>query len=507
LAATNLPKLMKVTINSIDVSAYVHSFTVISNYDDNKKTCSVGLRKTVSDVLDYTDEELINTTILIQRGVSSATETNLLNGYVKNIKFEGGVVLVSGQDKLSALIDINVTKSFDKDVDTEAGVISEMFDTLITENTSLSTSITSSGTSNILQTFILRHKTLLDGLRELSYVINWNFYYDSQNDEIVFSPKGNSKSLTTLTIGSNVVKVPKWKIDSSQLFNVITVEGTPQEIKTSEGPILLDGSVSDWTTTSVTLDKKPIQIKVLSDINATPVTEKIGGVSGSISTYDYSINKELMSITWSSTFSPTTSYYTIIEYTYNIPIKVKKTDATSKTKYGAIEVYQTKKEITNNDDAEEYGNGQLQIYSKPFYSTTLAVRSVTDLEVGKLYDVVDGINNVSKEVMIKKITYVHPYSYDVIEVGDKAYRLSLFNVDVPRRIKKLEEEQGQYSDELIIVFDTSNSYSYDRNNVTGEKRDKGNSFIFDDPESEFDDGVHLFDWDGDAYGDFVNTDY
>jgi len=507
MVITNLSTLKKVTINSIDVSAYVHSFKIIQNFDNNFKTCSIGLRKTVESVLDFTNEELISADIIIQRGVTLATEQTKFRGYINKIDFSGAIVVISGSDKLSKIKEIIVTKSFNKDVDTEAGVISEMFETLMTEYTSLSVNITNSGTDNILKEFIIKHRTLFDALKQLSYVINWNFYYSSENDEVVFEPKGNTKSSNVLTVGDNVVKVPVWKIDSSQLFNVITIEGTPQEVKTSEGPTLLDGSVSDWTTTSVTLDKKPVQIKVLCDTSNPPTTEKDAGISGSITTYDYVLNKETMTIAWSSSFNPTTSYYADAEYTYNIPVKVKKSNTSSISTYGNVEVYQTKKDIYNNDDAEEYGNGQLAIYSNPFYSTSLAVRSVIDLEVGKLYDVVDGVNSISKELMVKKIEYNYPYRYDNIEIGDKAYRVSLFNIDIPGRIKKLEEEQGQYSTGLIIVFDPEHDITYQRNNFTGEKRDKGASLIFDDPDSEFDDGVSLFDWQGDAWADFVNTDY
>ena len=459
MAASNLPLLKQVVINGVDVSSYVPSYVALEIFDKVVKTSTIGLKKTVETVLDFNDDTLVGSAITISRGVVSATETILFRGFVRNISFKGPIVTVTCEDKLSQAKYTIVNTSFHSDVDSEAGEISEIFSTLITDNTNLtvdSSSIQASGLVNIRKKFICKQRVLMDALTELAYSLDWQFYYDPVTDKVYFEPKGFNSSTTTLTVGGNVVKLPKWDIDSSQLFNRIVVKGTQQEIQTSEGPVILDGvSQTDWTTTSVTLDNKPTSVEVFSDLNNPPTTEKIGGIDGTNETYDYEVDPETSRIIWNTDdFTPTTSYYALINYSYNLPVQVIRKNAASITLYTdgvPKSVSQFRDDIKTVNDAEQWAEKQLSIYSKPFYATKLSVRGVSGLNPGTLFTVVDNIQGVDRELMIKSVKYTFPYRYDEIFVSDKEYRTANWGTDIPQRIKRLEEKKAE-TDGLVTSY-------------------------------------------------------
>lgn len=464
MAFTNLPKLSRITINGVDVSSYVVSYETDETFDNNIKVCSIGVTKNVINVLDYTDNSNIGTTITIQRGVASATEKYIFRGLVRNINFRAGVILFTCEDKLSVCKYTVVNTSYDINIDPEAGVISEIAKSLINDFTTLtadSSSFQNSGTINVIRKFRLKQRTLMDALLELSNAIDWQIYYNSEDDKVYFEPKGFSSSTIVLEVGVNVIEAPEWDIDSGQLFNKIVVSGSPQEIFTKEGPILLDGSTTGWDTTSITLNQKPIFIKVFSDLSNPPTTEKVGGVERTTSVYDYEVNRDRKRIDWSSTFTPTTSYYAIVEYSFNLPVRVTMKDNTSIGLYGQKDTSQFREDIQTVDDAERWATKQLETFSTPFYSTRLLVTNEPDLNIGRVHSVVDGVNGLTRDIMIKQIKQFYPYQYDEVLVADKELRVSNWGMEILPRIIRLEEKQVS-DDELnteINQLDLETNYN------------------------------------------------
>ena len=460
------PSLKYVEVNGVDVSDYVASFNVTDEFDTNIKVATVGLKNTVSSVLDYNDKDLIGKIVSVKRGVLSSDEEFLFKGYVRKIDFRGGVVILACEDMLSETKYVIVNTSFDSNVDAEAGKFSEIFKTLINDHTGLvadSTSVQDSGVVNIIKIFVLRQRILFDALKELAFTLDWRFYYDASSDLVFFEPKGFVTSSVDFRTDSNVVKLPKWKIDSKDLFNKIVVIGAPLEYTTVEGPYKLDGSKSNWGTTSVVLDNKPISMKVFCDTSNPPITEKVGGAEGSIQAYDYSFVSDNGTITWNSDrFSPTTSYYAKVEYSYTVPIQVSKKRQASIDSYGLKQVSQYRDNIETFSDAANWADSQLDMYSEPFYSTVLFVKGVSDLKSGVLHNVVDLIQDVNQLVMIKKIIFRFPYRYDEVFVADKDYRTANWGADTLQRLKRLEEKQAKNSDQLTIFFDVNRDINIGR---------------------------------------------
>lgn len=462
---TGNPKLKKVTINGVDVSAYVMTFEVNQDFNINIQKGKVGLKNTVSSVLDFTDETLVYKSVLIQRGVSSSTEQTLLRGVVSGVEFDGGYVIISVEDNLTLIRNKTVNTSYDYDIDASAGVISEIFKDLINSYTDLTadnTSVQPSGGINIRKKFVLKRATVYDACKQLAENLDWQFYYDSANDKVVFEPKGFTVESTTLSTNEkNIVQIPRWTIDSSQQFNKIIIKGIQQEVITTEGSTQLDGSEADWTTTSVTLDKKPIQIKVFSDTSNPPTTEKTAGVRGASSSFDYYVDQETKSIIWSDTFTPTTSYYAKVEYSYMMPSPVVRKNSASITEFNEImERSIFKDELRDIDDVATWAKKQVDTYGYPFYSTILKIRNVSDLKVGRIYSVVDDVNNISGEYLLNHIQYKYPFKFDNVQVGDKEMRTSNWGDNTAQRLKRLEEKQVDNEDVLNQFVDVDTKFVY-----------------------------------------------
>lgn len=450
------PLLKKVVIDGVDVSDYVISFEIPKRLSDSFSTAAVFLRNNVEDVLAYDDTSLVGTSIVISRGVTVATEEYLFRGYVRKIEFVSGKVKVGAEDKLSQCKYIVVNDVYDANIDTEAGVISEILETLLTQNTTLSytaSTIQNSGTVNIISQFVLRRRILMDALFELAYALNWSLYYNSQDDYVYFEPKGYTRSTTLLTVGDNIVTLPKWNIDSSQQFNEITVRGTSQELLVDEGPYQLNGAHANWDTTSLTLDNKPVTVQVFIDSSNPPTTEKRGGVIDSSSTYDYSVNKEQALIEFSDTFTPTATWYATVRYTYTLAVQVTRSNQSSKDAYGIKATSQFREDIKTVEDARSWAASQLEIYSFPFYSTNIAVKGEQNLRLGAVYNVVDEIQGVSQWLLVQEIKYSYPYRFDELAVADQEYRSANWAADIPQRVRRLEEKQASNEDLVNIGFD------------------------------------------------------
>jgi len=320
------PKLHFFSISGVDVTSYVTSANVKDIFDNNIKTCEMSFKKSLSAVLDFTEKTLNGEEIIIKRGIVTSDEENIFRGYVRSVSFNDGFVKITGEDKLSTTKTTIVNTSYTYDLDPEAGVVSEIFKDLLDRYTNLNyddSSIQNTGTINIVKEIVFRRRYLIDALDELANTIDFQFYYNEDDDKVYFEPKGFRTSSVNLEVGINVVLPPKWDIDATALFNEIVVQGAPQPITTSMGPYQLNGSQTDWTTTSVKLPSKPTAVKVYCDSSSNPTTEKTGGFDLSSSTYDYSVNVDNALVRWNTDqFSPTTSYYAEVEYTYNIPIEI-----------------------------------------------------------------------------------------------------------------------------------------------------------------------------------------
>lgn len=452
------PRLQRTVINGVDVSSYVLSWKIEQEFGDDFRLAKIELKKTVNSIISYGDGSLQEKNVTIQRGVSSSTETYVFRGVVKRVEVNGPYIDVTCEDKLADTKDSTVVESFDYNNSVEAGVISEIFKTLINDYTDLTadnSSVQNSGTVFIRKKFVLRRRTVYDAIKELAEYLDWQFYYEPVTDKVFFEPKGYITESTVFEIGSNVLTVPKWNIDTSSFFNKIIVKGVQQEAVTEEGAYILDGvAQSDWTTTSITLDNKPVQVKVFSDTSNPPTTEKKAGQEGATSSFDYYVDTEDKKVIWSDTFNPTTSYYALVQYSYMIPTPVIRKNSASITEFEkTVEKSVFKDELKNVDDVASWAQKQVNTYGFPFYSTSLRLKGEENLRIGRVYRVIDRFNDIDRELMIQKIETLYPYKGDVVRVADKEMRTSDWSANPNQRLKRLEEKQSDNEDILNDFVD------------------------------------------------------
>jgi len=492
----DMPKFQKVVIDGVDVSSYVMSFTVDETFGQEFRNASIGLKNTVNTLLSITDNSLIEKEVTIQRGVATSTEEYLFRGYVDNTNFQGAVVIVNCYDKLGLSRKTTINKSYDSNIDSSAGVLSEIFKDIVNNYvglTATSASVQNSGSFLIRKKFVLRNATAYDALKQICDMIDFQMYYDPTDDLVYFEPKGYTTNANVLELGTNIIEVPQWNIDSTNLFNEIIIGGITQNINTSEGPILLNGVVdADWNTTSITLNNKLVTVQVYSDTSNPPTTEKKGGVVGASSSYDYSVDKDAKKIEWSSTFTPTTSYYAKVNYTYDIPSPVSRKNNASIAYFGkTITRSVFKDDLKLVEDVATWAQKQVNVYGFPFKSANLKVLGVTSINIGEVYKVVDGVNGVNDSFLVQKVTFKYPFRYDEVSVSDLTLRTAEWSMDDSQRLKRLEEKNSDNEDVLNSFIDVEQNLALrSQLDVNKASPDADTLYWDDDNQGTWDD----YDW-------------
>jgi hypothetical protein len=467
------PVLTKVIINSIVIKD--SSDTAASNYlvswsmndlhgSDFMKSISIVCPKNISDILNINDEDLINKEVLVYRGETTSTDYIIFRGTIKSYVREGLTIIFECIDKLYEATKKMVVYSFDKDIDTEAGVVSEIFTTLINDYTENlvadNTSVQSTGLIYVLSKFICKSETVYDLCKKLANAMSWIFFYNPEDDKVHFEPKGFLNNTTILTNGSNIVKTPKWVSDSSLLFNKVRIDGAFREVLTKEtGQI---GVTAGYTTSSIQLLYIPITLKVLCDASNPPTTEKLLGVPDSTTDYDYYGDKTKMQVIWNTaTYTPTTNDYVIVEYTFNKPTPIVVNDSTSISSYGLKERTLEKPELETVADVKLYGQSFLQDHKDPILATELKVTNILDLDVGQSVQIIDSPNNINNYFKIIEIKKKYPYAYDIVKVTSDILEETDYIVMIDRKLKDLERVSRDDFEFLIELKTFNNLFIYE----------------------------------------------
>lgn len=458
------PTLNDVQLNSIDIDSYVISSKVTKLYNDSFRVCVIRCNRSLLDhaSFNFKDKSAIGLSLTLKRGVSSATEQFEFKGFVEDYTLHAGSLILIGGDELKNAQKRTVTKSWDVDIDTEAGVISDIFTSLYndyTDITASATGIQASGAVHIRKKFLCNNRNVFEAAQELADNLDWQQYYKPSVGEVFFEPKGFTQSTETLQTGVNIIGSVKWDYKSRDLVNKIKILGAEQEVETTESGQL--NVTADWNTTSITLTKKPVSVKVYSDAANPPTTLKTGGDETTTGTYDYEVDPEnkLLKLV-SGQF--TANHYAEVRYSHMLPTPVVMENTTSIDTYYLSEKTIFKSDLLNVEDVELYGRKYLDRYSAPFRSTILPVVNATDLEPGQQIRVIDGENGIDDWFMITKVEISRPYKFDRVWVGDEILKTSEFGADVDTRIKRLEEKFGKSEDILVHVIDFARDVRFER---------------------------------------------
>jgi len=439
--------LTSVEINATEIAGtHLQSWKITEQFTSQPNDCTIIASINIyDDIPDLTN----NSTVVITRGILAASEQNVFNGYVDEIEKQGNRVVIKCKDKLKQLRDRSVTYSYDQAIDASAGVGSAIAQDLIETWGELNATVVSTGSTVLINKFICKHTDVLSRLQILCDIYDYQLYYDADDDTVHFEPKGVEASGYTIYVGgpnSNVANVPKWKIDTTELVNSLTILGAVQEVQEEE---YFNGDGSSEQT--FTLTKNPVTIQAWEDVAGTWVL-KTPGIEDSTETFDYYANKEQKTINCTTNWSPGSGTNNVwINYTTNIPVPVLVEDDVSQDTYGKIENTMTFSDVQTIADAEKRGKAWLNKYSNPFYSTTIKVIGIDDVETGQTIDVVDTYNSETRTVMIIKIQKEYPHNADTLEVGDEIWRTADWGFYVLERIKRLEEQLSGEIEFLVHV--------------------------------------------------------
>jgi len=350
-------------------------------------------------------------------------------------------------------VDSNTQISLSNDIFTATGQVY-----LIKPSSSLyadNVSVQDSGNTMILQKFICANKDPFDRLQTLMNALNWQFYYLSSDNRVYFEPKGFKGNSTVLTVGVNVLKIPHWQYDITEMANNVLVKGASQLVETSvTGQI---GVTPGFTNYSIQLSNTPVSIKCFQGSSNPPTNLKVGGIVQSTQTFDYSVDTTRNQVLPAPGTTFATNDYWQVNYSYYTPIPVNVYNQDSMNTYGVFAKTISFNDIVSVADAITRGNQYLSEYSTPFIYTTLQIKDVinTGIWVGQNITVVDNISkpSVNDVLTINTIRLRYPTDYDELDVGDKYWRLSVFSADVLANFQSINNKELS---ETSIVNDLIN---------------------------------------------------
>jgi hypothetical protein len=177
-----------------------------------------------------------------------------------------------------------------------------------------------------------------------------------------------------LSVGINIIAIPTWEYDRSELINDLRLEGAQQLVQANQ---LFSGNAS---TTEFTLSSIPEDLAVYYSAAKNYSTTaklaseiKVGNLENSIEAHDYEVDKKNKTITFTS-FTPASGTNNIlVELSYYAPIPIHAMNEESITTYGTYAKTVTLTDVMSLDDAWIRTENLLLKYSQPFKSAKLKV--------------------------------------------------------------------------------------------------------------------------------------
>lgn len=456
-----------VTIAGIDVSSKVVKWRFIDAINNDIPDMLIRFSKNVDTLVTLANGQEVR----VKRGNTLGTEENVFIGNIDTVDQDYPFLIVKARDKLIELVHTDINKTFDKNVDTEGGVGSALAETIIEGGDStLTATVVSTGTNaeDLIDKFPCRKTDRFERLRVLADFYGYQTYFDYDDETVHFEPEGNTTNGNNITVKSNqVAGLPIWQSDNTQLINQIRVEGAEQLVETEETGTI--GTTSGYTTTDILLSFQPTSTRVFVD-----GTLKIGGVPGSTSTFDYSVDESEKKIVWNtSQFAPTGGEVVDVRYSYPRPTPVLVKRNSSIASYGISSTVKHFSDIKTVEDARKRGNLYLDAYAEPFLKSMVKVTSINNsYRVGQKVRIIDTVNGRDELLVINKVIKEWPHKFDQVHVGDKDYTIAEYNRLVLDKIKRLEEFQSKNDDLLIQVFENTKTYSWRHRAFTLVKRDR-----------------------------------
>lgn len=429
------PTLTLVKINNVDVGTVLFSWDQNPVLGDKVKSIAIELHRNVYDLVPELKTSPTGLTVTVQRGALVNTEEFIFQGEIIERNTIGSRIAIKCNDKLYKAVQKNITKTFNKNIDTEAGKISEIFITLDTTAglTTSSSSVQDSGTVILLDTFICNNADVFERMERLAELLDWQFYYKPSDDLVYFEPKGTRSGTDTLEVGINVLNRPTWKADGKKIVKTLKFFGGPVQTQTT------NSFTASASQTEFNISEIATNVRVTVD-----GTEQLGGLEGQSIGADYFLDSPNKLITWDSAFSGGEAV--VIEIQFLSPLAITADNPVT----SGLESRLDKEDITNVTDGENYVNTFMTRHASEFLSTTLSVTNTQDLEVGQTQTVIDSNEGINDTFIITKLRKRFPYAFDEVEVSNEPLQIEEWEVSVEDRLKRIEEKLSQ--EETLVIF-------------------------------------------------------
>jgi hypothetical protein len=434
----SVPGLVKITINGVDVSSYLYRGKYSKTASQPIKNGMFIFSKNINTVLTI-DDSIIGKSITVQRGVSVSTERYILRGEVVSYVSKGSTYEFSVSDKLYAAQRLEYNYTYDINTDSQLGVGSEIVKNLITQaglSYTTSSVISTGTTTNLLLRKYQAKNKIIDSLKDLAKTYKYQIFYKDSDDLVYFIPVGYTATSTVLTTGVDITERIPWKTTGEDIANNITLIGGEQ----------LDWAAESFAgpNTTFTLVAKPVD----TDVTVGGVKKQRGVNSSDPKDFYVDSEKKQLIFTTSSTGI-------VVNYSYNVPVKVNSTDYASVTKFLQRDQTVIDSRLTNTDDATLKINNLLEDSSDSLTTAPINVVGNNDLEVGQQVQIVDSVQGITKDVVVQNIDYTFPYKADMVTVGAIPVTPIDTQISVIDAINKLQAQLSSDTDINIQIINTS----------------------------------------------------
>jgi len=442
-------RLTHVEIGGTSVDDYLLDWAYPESYGDSISETTITLPKNITGVVTLSNSPSLE----MWEGFVTSTDKKIFSGYIETYAPDGYKIVVYGRDKLADTIRREVTHVYDKTIPGDPaypnGKLSDIALDIIVNYCHLNADVSTvqdSGTIITISKFVCNHADPLERLKKLAETMGWALYYRADTDMVYFEPTGFTTNPTVLTVGDNIIELPKWKYSTEQMINDLTLEGAVMDQPREQ---LFSGNNSD-TTFTLTTAEAPSHIDVYlsatknySTTSAVESEHKIGVPEGTtVGTFDYTFDLKQKKFTFSSTTPPVGTNNIYSKSFIETPNPIHRVDGVSITAYGRYKKTITLTDVMNVDDAEKRSDYIIAHYKNPFISGKLKML-VTDssFKPGQQVRIVDNVSSpvVDDYFIITKITKKWPGNFDELEVGDKDWEPTEWQVNITERVKRLEE--------------------------------------------------------------------
>ena len=485
-------KLTKVIINSItikDSNGSPDPSKLISwEYEKDDEAISeaeIIVPRNINDLVDVNNGQ----TVEIWSGWTTSTDKRYFYGYIDNIKPDGATIKITCKNEMIKLVRKSVNHVYDSSVDTSAGEVSEIVEDLIETYGGMTGTVQPSGTEEgkRVDQFKCINNDIFERINSLKKALDWDLYYNDSDRIVYFEPLGYNDSGKTLTVGTEIVGMPEWDFDDSNMINDLRVDGaTSQTTITETGRI---GTTTGYATTGITLNYTPDSVELYMDAATPPTTQKTGGTKDSTSGHFYYIDRESKKVMPTTDTTFTTDHYAIVNYLWSAPAPIHMKNQTSIDTYGIKQKQIELSDVSSVADAESRATSILSKRSVPFITGKLLVKSESANipNRGELINIVDTKTSkvnaltLSGEYVVSSIKYKFPSAVEEIEVGDKIWRLADWQTTTEERLKRIEDQFVRNQDVLLELVDIKNDTAIKveprYNKVITETMVDGSNFI------------------------------